>query len=208
MKRLIVVLVVAMSLALVTAPASAKPKPPEPAEMAAVTLTPVDASDGLAGELQMGVDASRKGDVAYFADGNDGSSAADLVLRGFDGVLAQGLHHGLAILDPNDCGEPPRYEGIFWLKIDKNGVLTDVMWHFDMDVSYTAGRKGCAWRVNKRYTIRALSDRELLPGEEPLTYAGGVVSGTFNLHLYDADASEPHVNLGHTFMQFGLAIDQ
>ena len=30
----------------------------------------------------------------------------------------------------------------------------------------------------------------------PLTYEDGVVSGTFKLHLYDADAPEPHVDLG------------
>jgi hypothetical protein len=61
--------------------------------------------------------------------------------------------------------------------------------------------------VNERYTISSLADRELLDGEEPLTYTNGVVSGTFNLHLYDADADEPHVDLGRTQMQFGLTID-
>lgn len=207
MKRLKVVLMAAMSVALITAPAAAKPKPPEPAVTTGVTLTLVDPSDGLDGELQMRVEASRKGDVAYFADGNDGSSAADLLLRGFDGVLTQGLHPGLAILDPNECDESPLYEGFFWLNFDRNGALAGVLWHFDMDVGYTADHRGCQWRVNERYTIRALQDKELLDGEKSLTYEAGLVSGTFKLHLYDADAPEPHVDLERTFMKFGLAID-
>lgn len=209
MKRWTIVILVAMSLALATAPAVAAPKPkppPPPPELTEVTMTLVDGADGLAGVLQMEVEASRKGKIEYFAWGDGVSSSPDLVLRGFEDFLDQGLHPGLAILDPNFCELEPLYQGLFWLKFDRNGELSDVMWHFDMDASWTEGRKGCGWVVNERYTIRSLADRELLDGEEPLTYTDGVVSGTFKLHLYDADAAEPHVDLGRTSMQFNLAI--
>jgi hypothetical protein len=212
MKRWTILIMVATSLALATAPAAAKkpdpPDPPPPPELATVTLTLVDGADGLAGVLQMEVEASRNGKVEYFAWGDGESSPADLVLRGFEDYLDQGLHPGLAILEPNDCGDPAPYEGMFWLKFDRDGDLSDVMWHFDTDASWNMGRVGCSWVVNERYTIRALEDRELQEGEAPLTYSDGVVSGTFNLHLYDADAPEPHLDLGRTFfMQFELAID-
>jgi len=211
MKRWTVVITVAMSLALATAPVAARPKPPEPpppAELAEVTMSLVEGADGLAGMLQMEVETSRKGEVEYFAWGDGESSPPDLVLRGFEGFLDQGLHPGLALLDPNYCDLEPLYQGMFWLNFDRDKELSDVMWHFDMHTSWTEGRKGCGWVVNERYTIRSLADRELLDGEEPLTYNNGVVSGTFKLHLYDADAAEPHVDLGRTQMQFGLAIDE
>lgn len=221
MKRWTVVIMAAMSLALATAPAMAKPKPPDPPplpETAEVTMTLIEGADGLAGVLQMEFEASRNGKVVeYFARGDGESSSADLALQGFEEFLDQGLHPGLAILDPNDCGLEPLYEGIFWLKFDRifidddasvhDGELAAVVWHFDMDVSFNAGRRGCSWVVNERYTISSVADRELLDGEEPLSYSDGVVSGTFELHLYDADAVEPHVDLGRTQMQFGLAID-
>lgn len=210
MKRWTIVIMVATSLALATAPAAAKPKPPEPpppAELAEVEMTLVDGADGLAGVLDMKVETSRGGIVEYLADGTGGSSPADLVLRGFEGFLDQGMYLGLAILAPNDCGDTPPYEGIFWLEFDRKGELAAVLWHFDMDASFNAGRIGCSWVVNERYTIRSLADKELLEGEEPLAYNDGVVSGTFKLHLYDADAPEPHVDLGRTYMQFGLTIN-
>lgn len=206
MKRWTILIMVATSLALATAPAAAK-KPDPPAELAEVTMSLVDEADGLAGTLEMEVEASRKGEVQYFAWGDGVSSPPDLVLRGFEDFLDQGPHPGLARLDPNYCDLDPLYEGMFWLKFDRNGELSDVMWHFDMDASWTAGRKGCGWVVNERYTISSLADRELLDAEEPLTYTNGVVSGTFKLHLYDADAAEPHVDLGRTHMQFELPID-
>jgi len=206
MRRWTILIMVAMSLALATAPAAAKkpdpPDPPPPPELAEVTMSLVEGADGLAGVLDMKVEESRGGVVEYLADGTGGSSPADLVLR-FEG--SQEHHSGLATLEPNDCDLAPLYEGIFWLQRDRNGELAAVVWHFDMNVSWNMGRKGCSWVVNERYTISSVDDRGL-PEEQQLTYTNGVVSGTFNLHLYDADADEPHVDLGRTYMEFELTL--
>ncbi len=204
--RVIVMLMVA-SFVLAAAPAAGKPtRPPDP--LVDAVLTFADAADGLAGDLTMRMETSRNGATEYFADGTGGSSPANLELRGFAGSLDQGLHLGLAVLDPNECGEPPLYEGVFWLSFDRTGELSAVTWHFDMDASYLAARKkGCSWLVNERLTIRSLSPQELLPGEPVLSFVDGAVSGTFKLHRYDADAAEPHVELSRAAMQFGLVID-
>jgi hypothetical protein len=210
MKRWTIVIMVAMSLALATAPAAAAPKPkppPPPPELATVTMSLDGEADGLAGVLDMEVEASRNGKKEYFAWGDGVSSPADLELRGFADFLYQGLHPGLAILEPNDCDLEPLYQGMFWLKFDRSGALTDVMWHFDMDVSWNMGSVGCSWLVNERYTIRSLADRELPDGENSLNYKEGKVSGWFQLALYDADDDEPHDDLGSTYMEFNLEID-
>lgn len=207
MKSRIILMLTALGLVLATGPAVAKPvQPTDP--VVEVTAAFLDAEDGVAGNLTMRMDMARNGATEYFADGMAGSSPADLELRGFGEFLDQGLHVGLARLDPNECGEPPLYEGLLWLSFDRDGMLAAVMWHFDIAASYLAARKkGCSWLVNERYTIRSLSDGELLPGEAPLTVADGVVSGTFKLHRYDADGAEPHVDLARVPMQFGLVID-
>lgn len=198
---------VAVSLVLATAPAVAKPtKPPADPPVAVALTFAADGENGLAGDLMMRPEISRNGAIEYFADGT-GSSSANLELRGFE-PFQQGLHFGLIRLDPNECGQEPLYEGMFWLSFDRDGVLTSVMWHFDMDASFLAAhKKGCSWLVNERYTIRSLSNSELLPGETPLTFAAGMVSGTFSLHRYDADAAEPHVDLAREAMTFGLVLD-
>lgn len=208
MRIRLIVIFMAMSLVLASSPAAAKPTKPPADPPVAATLTFADAADGLAGDLVMRAEMSRNGAAEYFADGT-GSSAADLELRGFDQYLDQGLHLGLARLDPNECGEPPLYEGVFWLSFDRDGVLTAVMWHFDVDASYLATRKkGCSWLINERYTIRSLSAAELQPGEAALSFADDTVSGTFKLHRYDADAAEPHVDLARSTLTFGLVLDQ
>ncbi len=206
----VMVLLLVMAL-LAVGPAAAKPKPPQGSGLVPVSLSFVDGHDGLEAELTMRVEASRSGAVEYFADAREGSSPADMLLLGFDEHLAPGFHPGLALVDPAECGDPP-YEGMTWVSFGADGELEAVMWHFDMHVGRTAGQQGkkptCSWDVYERYTIRSLAGNELLPGEDPLRFEGGTVSGTFKLHFYDADAPEPHVDLGRTFMQFRLSIGE
>lgn len=190
---------------LVAAPAAARPKPPPEPEIETVTFTFQDGHDGLQGSLDMRVEAARSGAVTYWADNRNGSDPADLELRGFADFMPQGLHTGMKAVEPDECPDDPEpYRALAWLSFDRNGDLDGFIWHFDMIVSRTEGKKGCRVGVEERYNIRALGDRELVGDEQPLRFDGdtGVVSGTFNLHFYDADAPEPHVELARTHMEF------
>lgn len=210
MKRLITIITaLVVGMLAVTGTADARPKPTP--KLASVTLSFVDGADGLDGTLVMRVDGAPPGTVTYTGDGIDGTSRPDLAVRGFDSTLTQGLHTGMKAVSPDECpSEPEPYRALAWISFDRSGSIDGFIWHFDMVVSRAEAKKGCTVRVEERLTIRALEDRELLPGEEPLMFdpRTGELSGSFNLHWYDADAANPHVQLARTAMRFTITIDQ